>query len=141
MPKTQIEVVSFAYRLDQDKKLHHHFGDRPLVVYDCRHLPNPHNSELRDRDGRDADVKAFVFDVDGTSAKAEAVVRRAIAEAASSGWNWHDTPVLAFGCIGGKHRSVAVAEVTHTMLRTDHRFKGQIHPNISHFGLKAVGLA
>src|ERR1700722_10549658 len=89
-----ISIVSFSYRK----------GDPPkeAVVIDCRVLNNPHSvPALRNLTGKRRDVQQFVQN----DPHYEAIMQRA-REAVGLG----DT-VVAFGCVGGRHRSVAVAEL------------------------------
>lgn len=73
------------------------------ALIDCRSLPNPHNDQiLRKLDGRDLKVRKFLvanasprlFDLMATATHAMDV-----------GLN------VAFGCFGGRHRSVCLAEM------------------------------
>ena len=79
--------------------------------FDCRSLRNPHSQrDLRDLDGRDVRVQAFVLgDPD-----APELLRKASTAA-------HADPngTIAFFCHGGFHRSVAMAEILATTLRVD----------------------
>jgi UPF0042 nucleotide-binding protein len=99
----QITVMSFGYKhglpLDTD------------LVFDCRFLPNPHwVDELRDLTGLDAPVHDYVFAheltgqfLEGLGQLLRLLVPAYIAEGKSY-------LTLAFGCTGGHHRSVAIAE-------------------------------
>jgi UPF0042 nucleotide-binding protein len=96
-------VVSFGFKyglpLDVD------------VVLDCRFLPNPFwVAELRPLTGRDEPVRAYVL---GQSAAKEFLDRlepllETIVPAYLKEGKAYLT--LAFGCTGGRHRSVAIAE-------------------------------
>ncbi len=98
-----ISIVSFAYRYGLPREAD--------LVFDVRFLANPHYvDELRARTGRDADVRRYV---EGDASFAPLLARL------------EDTllPLLpfyqregksyltvAFGCTGGRHRSIVVAE-------------------------------
>ena len=108
-PGMAIQLVSFSYR-----------RGLPLgadLVLDCRFLRNPHwQGDLRRLDGRDAAVQDFIAG-DARFAAFEGQVRAlldlllpAFREEGKS----HLT--IAFGCTGGRHRSVALAEITATRL-------------------------
>ena len=80
-------------------------------VLDARVLPNPHwNPQLRPLSGRDAEVREFL--------DAQPEAQRYIAQVADFLDTWlprlrEDTRsyiTIAFGCTGGKHRSVYLAE-------------------------------
>lgn len=81
------------------------------MVFDCRFLNNPHwDPELRAFDGRDARIAGFVED-DARFApffgRVRDMVESLLPEFAQEGKS-HLT--IAFGCTGGRHRSVATAE-------------------------------
>src|SRR5690606_18774146 len=106
----QTRVVSFGYKhglpLDVD------------IVLDCRFLPNPHwVDELRPHTGLDEPVRRYVLDQD----EAQDLIRHLrellatllpayVAEGKSY-------LTIAFGCTGGRHRSVAIAEEVAEILR------------------------
>jgi len=92
-----ITLVSFGYK----------FGPPPDTpyVHDCRGLRNPHREPgLRESDGADPAVKTFVERSKGFAA----IYETAKAEAKGFG-----QITIAFGCFGGRHRSVAMAELLH----------------------------
>lgn len=98
-----VHIVSFGYKhglpLDAD------------LVLDTRFLPNPfYVEELRTKDGRSRRVRSFVLEAPETKAFLAETGRylgfllpRFAAEGKSR-------LVVAVGCTGGRHRSVAVAE-------------------------------
>jgi UPF0042 nucleotide-binding protein len=92
-------ILSFAYSQ----------GDPPEAdrVHDMRFLRNPHWQEgLRDGDGRDPEVAAYIA---GDPAYAEALARietDLLSHCGKAGPGL----LVAFGCTGGRHRSVHVAE-------------------------------
>jgi len=76
-------------------------------VVDCRPMRNPHHSpELRPLDGRHKDVQTFV--------KGDPRSKGLLDAAAHEAANGHH---VAFGCFGGRHRSVAMAELAAERLR------------------------
>lgn len=81
------------------------------MVFDVRFLRNPHwEPELRDRTGQDSEVAGFIA---GDERYADATGRMvdlllSLLPAFGSEGKAHLT--AAFGCTGGQHRSVAVAE-------------------------------
>jgi RNase adaptor protein for sRNA GlmZ degradation len=90
-----LRLISFGFK---------HGGPPPeaLTVVDCRHLRNPHHvSRLRPLDGRHDEVKAFVWQSPGFPALMN-LARPYIGTGQVT---------LAFGCHGGRHRSVAMAEI------------------------------
>ena len=84
--------------------------DADLVV-DCRFLPNPHwVPELRPQTGRDAPVRDFVLAQPGATEfldRLEGLVRLTLSGYEREGKRY---ALLAVGCTGGKHRSVAISE-------------------------------
>ncbi len=84
--------------------------DADLVV-DMRFLPNPHwVPELRPKTGRDAEVSAYVLGQPGAGEfldRYEGVARLVFEGYEREGKRY---ALLAVGCTGGKHRSVATAE-------------------------------
>lgn len=72
---------------------------------DCRHLANPHGTHLKKMTGLDTKVQAYVFFYSNEDAEdmVEGVEDEIIADE-------RDSITVAFHCIGGKHRSVSVAE-------------------------------
>ncbi len=101
-----VSVTSFGYSC----------GDPPSadLVRDMRFLRNPHWQDgLRERDGRDADVGAYIA-ADPAYRKALAGIEAEILTLLAPG----EGPVsAAFGCTGGRHRSVHVAEQVAARLR------------------------
>lgn len=104
-------VMSFGFRhgipLDVD------------LVMDVRFLPNPHWIEhLRPHTGLDADVRDYVL---GQQITAEFLTRfNGLLELLLPAYVAEGKSYLsiAFGCTGGHHRSVAIAEETASWLRT-----------------------
>jgi UPF0042 nucleotide-binding protein len=106
----QVSVVSFGYKhglpLDVD------------MVFDCRFLPNPHwIDDLRSRSGLDPEVVGYVM--------RQAVARPFLEEIerifamlvplyVREGKSYLS---IAFGCTGGRHRSVVIAEQVAAILR------------------------
>jgi len=80
-------------------------------VFDARVLPNPHwNPELRPLSGRDASVRAFLdiqVDVIAYVAQVEQFLDSWLPRLRSDTRSY---VTVAFGCTGGRHRSVYLAE-------------------------------
>ena len=99
----RITVLSFGYThgipLDVD------------IVIDCRFLPNPHYvDELRPLSGLDAEVAGYVMSQPVTGeflARLESLLELLVPQYVNEGKSYL---TVAFGCTGGRHRSVAVTE-------------------------------
>ena len=99
----RITVTSFGFKhgipLDVD------------LVLDCRFLPNPHwEDELRPLSGKDGPVQDYVLDRAVTErflGHLDAMFTDLLPAYANEGKSYL---TIAFGCTGGRHRSVAVAE-------------------------------
>jgi len=99
----RVSVVSFGFKyglpVDAD------------MVADCRFLPNPHwVADLAPQTGLDAPVIDYVLSQPGARDFIDAFARAV--EIALAGYDkaGRHFVLLAVGCTGGKHRSVAVAE-------------------------------
>jgi RNase adapter protein RapZ len=99
--KLKVEIISFSYA----KGL-------PLqadLIMDVRFLPNPHyETALKDRDGRDPEVQRYIR----SEPKADEILETffQLIEGVVALYENEDRAyfVLAIGCTGGRHRSVAV---------------------------------
>lgn len=104
-----VSVQSFSYKRGLPRGLD--------MVFDCRFLRNPYwNPDLRGKDGRDAEVASHVEEdprfkefIDRVSGLLELLLPAHKAEGKA-----HLS--IGFGCTGGQHRSVAVAEKLSKML-------------------------
>lgn len=102
-PLMQTTVLSFGYKhglpLDTD------------LVIDCRFLPNPHWVEdLRPLTGLDEPVRRYVLDQEVTASfldELASLLRLLMPAYVKEGKSYL---TLAFGCTGGRHRSVAIAQ-------------------------------
>ena len=99
----QTKVVSFGYKhglpLDVD------------IVLDCRFLSNPHwVDELRPLTGVDPAVREFVVGQALTATFLERIERMLALVMPAYVTEGKSYLTIAFGCTGGQHRSVAMAE-------------------------------
>ena len=101
--RLQLTILSFGYKYGLPV-------DADLVV-DCRFLPNPHwVPELRPHTGQDPDVREYVLAQPGAQEfleRYEGLVRLLAEGYRREGKRY---VLLAVGCTGGKHRSVAMTE-------------------------------
>lgn len=114
-PGLQVQVTSFSYKRG--------LPEGADMVFDCRFLRNPHwDATLRPQDGRSAQIAAYVsadpaFDLFYTQVRA--LVESLLPSFASEG-KTHLS--IAFGCTGGRHRSVVMAEkLTQALAQTEWR--------------------
>jgi len=106
----QTRVLSFGYKhglpIDVD------------MVIDCRFLANPHwVDELRPLTGRDEAVVAYVMGQASTAPfleRLERLLGLVMPQFVLEGKSYLS---IAFGCTGGRHRSVVIAEQVAAMLR------------------------
>jgi RNase adapter protein RapZ len=106
----QTRVLSFGYKhglpIDVD------------IVIDCRFLPNPHwVDELRPKTGLDEAVVAYVMGQASTVPfleRLERLLSLVMPQFVQEGKSYL---TVAFGCTGGHHRSVVIAEQVAAMLR------------------------
>ena len=98
-----VSVQSFSYKRGLPRGLD--------VVLDCRFLANPHwQAELRDKDGRDSAVAAYV-QADPLFTPFFAQVQDLILLLLPAHRHEGKSHLfIGFGCTGGQHRSVAVVE-------------------------------
>ena len=89
-------------------------------VFDMRYTPNPfYVPELRYKSGRDKEVQDYVFSDSVACGQLDAIetmLRRIIPSFLEQGKR---RVMIAFGCTGGRHRSVAMAEALHGRLHED----------------------
>lgn len=126
-PGMQVTVLSFGFK-------HGVPADVDLVL-DCRFLPNPHwVPALRPQTGRDPAVRDYVLGQD----LADAFLQRldglldVVLPAYSAEGKAYLT--IAFGCTGGRHRSVAIAEEVARRLRERGLAPGVAHRDVEKGG-------
>jgi UPF0042 nucleotide-binding protein len=97
-----ITVLSFGYK--------HGVPQESDLVFDVRFLPNPYFvEELRDFSGEDDPVASYVLERDEAKAflaKLEDLLGFLLPQYDREGKSYL---TIAFGCTGGRHRSVAIA--------------------------------
>jgi hypothetical protein len=104
-----VRVVSFSYKTGGYPADESEHGGG--FVFDCRHLQNPGRlPEFVDLTGRDTEVASFLEgreDVELLFQDASRIVERAVQTYRERGFSYLS---VAFGCTGGQHRSVYMAE-------------------------------
>lgn len=110
--RTAVSVLSFSYKKGLPRGAD--------MVFDCRILRNPHwSAALRDLDGRDDRVQAYVREdprFDPFFDQIHDLVRLVLPGYVEEG-RAHLT--IAFGCSGGQHRSVTLAQTLAKALAED----------------------
>lgn len=105
-----IEVMSFGFKRGLPRQAD--------LVFDVRFLPNPfYMPELRQHSGLDADVRDFVLGHEVTQGflqHMQGMLSFLLPRYREEGKH---RLVIAIGCTGGAHRSVAIAEAIAAMLR------------------------
>ena len=106
----QTRIMSFGYK--------HGLPVDVDVVLDCRFLPNPHwIEELRPLTGLDEAVASYVLGQDAAGEflrHLDGLLALLLPAYVAEGKAYL---TLAFGCTGGRHRSVAIAEAVADLLR------------------------
>ncbi|MGK2948890.1 MAG: RapZ C-terminal domain-containing protein, partial [Acidimicrobiales bacterium] len=106
----QTRVVSFGYK--------HGLPVDVDLVLDCRFLPNPHWVEdLRPQTGLDEPVRRYVLEQEEAGeflGHLEGLLGLLLPAYVAEGKSYL---TVAFGCTGGRHRSVAIAEAVAAILR------------------------
>jgi len=99
----QISVSSFGFKYGVPRDVD--------IQLDCRFLPNPHWVEdLREKNGLSSDVQDYVLKQESSKPflkDISSLLSYLIPEYENEGKSYLS---VAFGCTGGKHRSVAIAE-------------------------------
>lgn len=107
----KIRILSFGYK----------YGDPPgsNLLFDVRFVKNPHYIELlRPKTGLDPEVQVFFMLEDSAVAflnSLKQMLRIQLPGYIEHG-NDHETLTIAFGCTGGKHRSVYFAYQCQAMI-------------------------
>lgn len=117
-----VEIYSFSYR------------KRPLIrdgatviEFDCRPIRNPHSIyAFRTRDGTDKMVAEYVMGDENAQRMLDRAVRLT-----RKNVTLKLPTALYFGCVGGRHRSVTLAEMTGQTLS-----KAGVLVRVSHLALQ-----
>lgn len=126
-PGMQVTFESFGFK--------HGLPSDVDMVFDCRFLPNPHwVDELRPLKGTDAAVRDHVLGSEVSQAFVQHVddLFRLLLPAFEDEGKAYLT--LAFGCTGGRHRSVAIAEELARRFRERGIAAGLLHRDIDKGG-------
>ena len=98
-----MQIQSFSYKRGLPRGVD--------LVFDCRFLRNPHwEADLRPLDGRDEAVQDYVEGDDRFCAFLEKVRDLSLFILPAAEQEGKSYLTIAFGCTGGRHRSVTLAE-------------------------------
>jgi UPF0042 nucleotide-binding protein len=110
-PMMRTAIVSFGYKFGMPRDVD--------IVFDCRFLPNPHWVEgLRSLSGLDEPVREFVLGNHETVRFIDELVDMLAWQLPAFQREGKSYLSVAFGCTGGRHRSVAIAEEVARRLAT-----------------------
>ena len=108
----QISVSSFGFKYGVPRDVD--------IQLDCRFLPNPHwVEELREKNGLSSDVQEYVLSQENAESflnDISSLLSYLIPAYENEGKSYLS---VAFGCTGGKHRSVAIAEELSRILKSE----------------------
>jgi hypothetical protein len=128
-----VRVFSFSFHKDLPKD---DSGNGGGFVFDGRSLPNPGREErFKQLTGRDTPVIEYLNEqpsVHQFLANAQSLVESSISSYQSRGFK---DLMVSFGCTGGQHRSVYLAEQLTRRLRERNR----LHVEVRHLGLERLG--
>lgn len=120
----QISVSSFGFKYGVPRDVD--------IQLDCRFLPNPHwVEELREKNGLNLDVQNYVLSQESAGPflkDISSLLSYLIPAYENEGKSYLS---VAFGCTGGKHRSVAIAEELARILKSEQMDIYTFHRDIS----------
>ncbi len=113
-----VQSFGFKYGIPADSDL----------VFDVRFLPNPYyEMSLREKNGTDPDVRAYVFQdgaADNLMKHLKSLVDFLLPHYMAEG---KSNVIISVGCTGGMHRSVAIAEALSEHLKKENFNVASIH--------------
>jgi len=128
-----VRIFSFSFHqgLPQDET-----GNGGGFVFDCRGLPNPGREErFRNVTGRDAPVIAYLGNHESVHQFLENVLSLVDANVSNYQSRGFKDMMVSFGCTGGQHRSVYLAEQLAKHLRS----KRGVEVTLVHRELEKLG--
>ena len=123
-PVLTVKITSFSYRssIPADNS-----GNGGGFVFDCRALPNPGRSDqYKEKTGLDPDVSGYLEsfpEVHSFFAQAYRLVELSIENYLQRGFQHL---MVSFGCTGGRHRSVYLANRMYNQLLKDQRISVEV---------------
>lgn len=102
-PAPALTIITFGHK--------HGMPAQADLLFDARILPNPYwVEEMRHRKGTEAEVAAYVLDNPAGRRFLELLLPLVCFIIEQAGRSGRESIIIAIGCTGGCHRSVAVAE-------------------------------
>jgi len=124
--QTVLTILSFGYSRGMPRNAD--------LVFDMRYLRNPHwDSDLRPKTGQSPDVAAYIAEdpaYEDSLTRIEELLATLLPRYQAHGKSY---VTIAFGCTGGRHRSVHVAERVASYLR-----RGGFSPTVLHRNMESV---
>jgi RNase adaptor protein for sRNA GlmZ degradation len=106
--KMTVRIFSFSFRQDLPKDETGHGGG---FIFDCRSLPNPGREErFKPLTGKDTPVIDFLNRQDGVHQFLASAISLVDASVGNYQGRGFENLMVSFGCTGGQHRSVYLAE-------------------------------
>ena len=106
--KMTVRIFSFSFRRDLPKDETGHGGG---FIFDCRSLPNPGREErFKPLTGKDTPVIDFLNQQDGVHQFLASAISLVDASVSNYQGRGFENLMVSFGCTGGQHRSVYLAE-------------------------------
>ncbi|MCF8105423.1 MAG: RNase adapter RapZ [Desulfohalobiaceae bacterium] len=119
----RVHVVSFGFKYG--------IPSEADLVFDLRFLPNPYFvKELKEFSGLDPRVAAYVLETETGTNFLDKFLDFLLYVLPLYVKEGRYRMTLAFGCTGGKHRSVAVARKIHSVLKENHYFTSLEHKHL-----------
>jgi RNase adaptor protein for sRNA GlmZ degradation len=137
----EVEITSFSFKAPLPPHLFSLEGERHGggFVFDCRSLPNPGREDrFKSKTGLDPDVSAYLHAANEVSLFKESafgLVESAVNNFLGRGFTFMN---VSFGCTGGQHRSVFLAEQLSEHL--SRKYPGRVEPTVIHFNLAAKNM-
>ena len=127
-----VRIFSFSFHQGMPKDETGHGGG---FVFDCRGLPNPGREErFKNLTGRDAPVIEYLLQEDSVHQFIANVMPLVAATVHNYQQRGFKDLMVSFGCTGGRHRSVYLAEQLATYAR-----QGRCRRRVRHLGLEVAG--
>ena len=129
----KVRVFSFSFRRDPPKD---ETGNGGGFVFDARNLPNPGRQErFKALTGKDAPVIDYLNHEESVHQFLAGVMLLVDASVENYQRRGFENLMVSFGCTGGQHRSVYLAE----QLARHLRGRNGVEVTVQHLGLEALG--